>query len=50
MLTFLCALNMIRQPNSYSWQNLREGFSFQLRQDGLITAIAVFGLLERWHL
>ncbi|MSU22484.1 MAG: divalent metal cation transporter [Opitutus sp.] len=44
MLTFLCALIMMRQPQSFSWENLREGFSFQLPKDGLITAIAVFGI------
>ncbi len=44
MLTFLCALIMIRQPGSFSMQDLVEGFSFTLPKDGLITAIAVFGI------
>jgi manganese transport protein len=44
MLTFLCALIMLRQPGSFSLQDLVEGFSFQLPKDGLVTAIAVFGI------
>lgn len=44
MLTFLCALIMMRQPESFSLENLREGFAFDLPKDGLITAIAVFGI------
>lgn len=44
MLTFLCALIMLRQPGSFSMKDLVDGFSFQLPKDGLITAIAVFGI------
>jgi manganese transport protein len=44
MLTFLCALLMMRQPGSFSWADLREGFAFDLPKDGLVTAIAVFGI------
>lgn len=44
MLTFLCALIMIRQPGSFSLKDLAEGFAFHLPKDGLITAIAVFGI------
>jgi hypothetical protein len=44
MLTFLCALIMMRQPESFSLQDLREGFAFHFPKDGLITAIAVFGI------
>jgi Mn2+/Fe2+ NRAMP family transporter len=44
MLTFLCALLMMRQPGSFSWDDLREGFAFHFPKDGLITAIAVFGI------
>ncbi|MEO5958575.1 MAG: Nramp family divalent metal transporter [Opitutaceae bacterium] len=44
MLTLLCALIMIRQPGSFSLADLKEGFSFKLPKDGLITAIAVFGI------
>ncbi|MGH7945380.1 MAG: Nramp family divalent metal transporter, partial [Opitutaceae bacterium] len=44
MLTFLCALLMLRQPGSFSWQDLKEGFAFHFPKDGLVTAIAVFGI------
>ncbi len=44
MLTFLCALIMIRQPGSFSLKDLADGFAFDLPKDGLITAIAVFGI------
>jgi manganese transport protein len=44
MLTFLCALLMMRQPGSFTWDDLREGFAFHFPKDGLITAIAVFGI------
>ena len=44
MLTFLCALLMLRQPGSFSWADLREGFAFHFPKDGLVTAIAVFGI------
>src|SRR6185436_19193871 len=44
MLTFLCALIMARQPQSFSLRDLADGFAFKLPQDGLITAIAVFGI------
>ena len=44
MLTFLCALIMMRQPESFSLQDLREGFAFHFPKDGLVTAIAVFGI------
>ena len=44
MLTFLCALIMVRQPGSFSWADFREGFAFHFPKDGLITAIAVFGI------
>ncbi len=44
MLTFLCALIMLRQPGSFSWSDFREGFAFNFPKDGLITAIAVFGI------
>lgn len=44
MLTFLCALIMMRQPGSFTLADLRDGFAFKLPKDGLITAIAVFGI------
>ncbi len=44
MLTFLCALIMLRQPGSFSLQDLKDGLAFNLPKDGLITAIAVFGI------
>lgn len=44
LLTFLCALIMLRQPGSFSWDDLREGFAFHFPKDGLVTAIAVFGI------
>jgi Mn2+/Fe2+ NRAMP family transporter len=44
MLTFLCALLMVQQPGSFSWADLREGFAFHFPKDGLVTAIAVFGI------
>jgi len=44
MLTFLCAIIMMRQPGSFSWADLQAGFAFDLPKDGLITAIAVFGI------
>jgi len=45
MLTFLCALLMMRQPQNFSWARISEGFTFHLPQrDGLQTAIAVFGI------
>jgi manganese transport protein len=44
MLTFLCALLMMRQPGSFSLADLQAGFAFDLPKDGLVTAIAVFGI------
>ena len=44
MLTFLCALIMMRQPDSFSLKDLADGFAFNLPKDGLVTAIAVFGI------
>lgn len=44
MLTLLCALIMLRQPGSFSLADLQAGFSFDLPKDGLVTAIAVFGI------
>lgn len=44
MLTLLCALIMLRRPDSFSLADLAAGFAFDLPKDGLITAIAVFGI------
>jgi Mn2+/Fe2+ NRAMP family transporter len=44
MLTLMCALIMMRQPGSFSMADLAAGFAFDLPKDGLITAIAVFGI------
>ena len=44
MLTFLCALIMMQQPQSFSWAQIQEGFEFKLPGSGLATAIAVFGI------
>jgi manganese transport protein len=44
MLTFLCALIMMRQPQNFSWAQIQEGFEFKLPGAGLATAIAVFGI------
>jgi manganese transport protein len=43
MLTFLCALIMMRQPQNFSWAQIQEGFEFKL-PGNLATAIAVFGI------
>jgi manganese transport protein len=44
MLTFLCALLLMRQPQYFSWGHLLEGLQFRLPNTGLSTAIAVFGI------
>ncbi len=43
MLTFLCALLMMRHQ-SFSMAHIAEGFKFKMPKDGLMTAIAVFGI------
>jgi manganese transport protein len=44
MLTFLCAVLMMRQPQSFSWAQISEGLMFKLPKDGMLKAIAVFGI------
>jgi Mn2+/Fe2+ NRAMP family transporter len=44
MLTMLCAMLLMRRPEFFSWHQLSEGLSFRLPGDGLITAVAVFGM------
>ncbi len=44
MLTFLCALLLMRMPQYFSWSRLVEGLTFQMPGAGLATAVAVFGI------
>lgn len=44
MLTFMCALIMISQPENFQWSQLSEGLKFRLPPEGLTTAVAVFGI------
>jgi manganese transport protein len=44
MLTFLCALLLLRRPEYFTWAHLAEGLKFQLPGSGLATAVAVFGI------
>jgi manganese transport protein len=44
MLTFLCALLLIRMPQYFSWDRLLSGLKFQMPGEGLATAVAVFGI------
>ncbi|MEK7406830.1 MAG: Nramp family divalent metal transporter [Acidobacteriota bacterium] len=44
MLTFLCALLLLRMPQYFSWDQLFEGLKFRLPGEGLATAVAVFGI------
>ncbi len=44
MLTFLCALLMLRMPQYFAWHYVREGLTFQMPGGGLTTAVAVFGI------
>ena len=44
MLTFLCALLLMRNPQDFSWGQLAEGLKFQLPASGFTTAVAVFGI------
>jgi Mn2+/Fe2+ NRAMP family transporter len=44
MLTFLCALIMVRMPGSFSWEQLADGLKFDLPGSGIATAVAVFGI------
>ncbi len=44
LITFSCALLLVRQPQYFSWAQLAEGFTFQLPGQGLATAVAVFGI------
>jgi Mn2+/Fe2+ NRAMP family transporter len=44
MLTFLCALILMRNPQDFAWKDVVEGFRFDLPPGGLASAIAVFGI------
>ena len=44
VITFTCALLLVRRPQYFSWAKLAAGFSFQLPGEGLATAVAVFGI------
>ncbi|MFZ4985933.1 MAG: Nramp family divalent metal transporter [Blastocatellia bacterium] len=44
MLTFMAALLLIRMPQYFSWEAVREGLTFQMPGEGFSTAVAVFGI------
>ncbi|MBI1791310.1 MAG: Nramp family divalent metal transporter [Acidobacteria bacterium] len=44
MLTFLCALLLLRRPEFFSWPKLLSGLTFRMPGNGLATAVAVFGI------
>ena len=44
MLTIMSALLLMRMPDYFSWKQLADGFRFRLPGEGLITAVAVFGI------
>ncbi|HYO82141.1 MAG TPA: Nramp family divalent metal transporter, partial [Bryobacteraceae bacterium] len=44
LLTLLCALVLVQQPERFSWEQIRQGLQFQLPGAGIATAVAVFGI------
>ncbi len=44
MLTFLCALILMRMPQYFDWQQIADGLKFRMPAGGLATAVAVFGI------
>jgi len=44
LLTFTCALLLMRRPEYFSWSALAGGLAFELPGKGLATAVAVFGI------
>jgi len=44
LLTFSCALLLMRRPEYFSWSGLAQGLTLQLPGKGLATAVAVFGI------
>jgi manganese transport protein len=44
LLTCLCAVLLTRRSDLFSWQEVAQGFRFELPAQGLASAIAVFGI------
>jgi hypothetical protein len=44
ILTLMCAIIMTQKPGAFTMQDLADGFAFDLPKDGLVTALAVFGI------
>ncbi len=44
MLTFLCALILMRMPQYFDWKQIGDGLKFRMPSGGLATAVAVFGI------
>jgi manganese transport protein len=44
MLTFLCAMMLLHRPEYFDWAKLAEGLSFKMPPQGLVSAVAVFGI------
>lgn len=44
LLTLMASLVLMRMPQYFSWQEVAEGFKFQLPGQGISTAIAAFGI------
>jgi Mn2+/Fe2+ NRAMP family transporter len=44
MLTFLCALLLLRRPEDFSWAEVASGLTFDLPPGGFTSAVAVFGI------
>jgi manganese transport protein len=44
MLTFMCALLLMRRPDDFTWAQIAEGLQFKLPAGGFTTAVAVFGI------
>lgn len=45
LITTLAAVVLIRTPQYFSWKNIVDGVSFHLPDQGLSTAVAVFGIV-----
>jgi len=44
MLTFMCALLLMRRPEDFTWAQLADGLKFKLPPNGFTTAVSVFGI------
>jgi hypothetical protein len=44
MLTFMCALLLMRRPDDFTWAQVAQGLKFNLPPNGFTTAVAVFGI------